>query len=408
MVEENIILETFLRLTSRTYPYGTESGLVDDMVEIGLFPSDLQKDKWGNYFYKIGESRTVFASHLDTVSKDQTDVVHTFDGNFIKTDGNTILGADDKAGVTILLHLIRNNIPGLYYFFVGEEVGCIGSGMASTRVDDFKGKYDRIISFDRRDTGSVITYQSSTRCCSDEFAEAICDGLNISGLDYNKDDTGVYTDSAEFTSIIPECTNISVGYYNEHTKTESQNIVHLEKLANACLFVNWEELPTQRDPATKEYKKYESWRYGTDYYDEFEERWLNDRSVANDNHYVGSSKTGWAPKDDGKYEDVDAEEYPEYTNYKKNRIQKDLDRERDLFYDNGSKTVKLNKKPENRDKVFSSGGFDNSNYYDCLIDKILDSELSREELDVVKDQYLDMTNENDKLFYSYLLGNVID
>jgi len=77
--KNNLILETFLRLTSRTYPHGTEDELVESMIEQGIFPVDLQKDVHGNYFYKIGESRTIFASHLDTVSKESTTVTHTFD-----------------------------------------------------------------------------------------------------------------------------------------------------------------------------------------------------------------------------------------------------------------------------------------------------------------------------------------
>ncbi len=32
------------------------------------------------------------------------------------------------------------------------------------------------------------------------------------------EDTGVLTDSAQFMGIVPECTNISVGYYDEHIK----------------------------------------------------------------------------------------------------------------------------------------------------------------------------------------------
>jgi hypothetical protein len=95
------------------------------------------------------------------------------------------LGADDKAGVTVLLWMIQNNIPGLYYFFIGEEVGCIGSGLAA-KYGNFKGNYDRIISFDRRDVGSIITFQSYSRCCSDAFANDLCSELNKSGLTIQK------------------------------------------------------------------------------------------------------------------------------------------------------------------------------------------------------------------------------
>ena len=251
---EDFVFETFLRLTSKTVPYGHEDVLVNSMRE--LFPKGMQKDEWGNYFYKVGDSRSIFAAHLDTVSKDYVTVTHVFDDNLIKTDGKTTLGADDKAGVTVLLWMIQNNVPGLYYFFIGEEVGCIGSGNAA-KFGFFKGNYDRIISFDRRDVGSVITFQSSSRCCSDDFADALCRELNQTRrMSYKKDTGGVYTDSAEFTHLVPECTNVSVGYYKEHTTNESQDILHLTNLAEACIKVDWEKLPTKRNPEAHEWKDY--------------------------------------------------------------------------------------------------------------------------------------------------------
>jgi hypothetical protein len=60
------------------------------------------------------------------------------------------------------------------------------------------------------------------------------------------DPTGVFTDSANFTELIPECTNVSVGYFNEHTHDELQNITYLEKLAKACVSANWDKLVVKR------------------------------------------------------------------------------------------------------------------------------------------------------------------
>ena len=149
------IKDTFLSLTTRTYPHGTEKELFH------LLSSDLKEDEFGNLFIKIGESDAMFTSHLDTATKALSDVKHVFDGDIIKTDGKSILGADDKAGVTIMLHMIENNIPGLYYFFLGEEVGCIGSKKVATvqKTDKIPG-INKVISFDRRGTGSIITFQS--------------------------------------------------------------------------------------------------------------------------------------------------------------------------------------------------------------------------------------------------------
>jgi len=243
------IKETFLLLTDRTYPYGNEPRLRK------FLPKNTQRDKHGNYFYKIGESKTIFACHLDTVSKKYEAITHVIDGKYIRSNGKTILGADDKAGMCVLLYMIEQNVPGIYYFFIGEEVGCIGSKAASSVKEDFN--YDSIISFDRRDTCSVITHQSWTRCCSDDFAKALCKEYNDLGLELIPDDTGVGTDSAQFTDIIPECTNISVGYYKEHTHEEHQDIDYLEKLCMASAIINWETLPTVRDPKIVEYKEYE-------------------------------------------------------------------------------------------------------------------------------------------------------
>jgi hypothetical protein len=71
---------------------------------------------------------------------------------------------------------------------------------------------------------------------------------------YLGDDTGVYTDTAEFVDTIPECTNISIGYMFEHTQNEELNIYHFTALAAAVLTVAWDALPTDRDPTVVESK----------------------------------------------------------------------------------------------------------------------------------------------------------
>ena len=245
------IKETFLKLTQRTIPYGFEE------LVLNLLPHNLQKDKFDNFYIKIGESNTIFTSHLDTASMGISDVKHVFDGDYIKTDGESILGADDKAGVTIMLYMINNNIPGLYYFFVGEEVGCIGSGNLAKEWND--KTYTKMVSFDRRGTKSIITHQSGKRTASDEFADSLSREFKKHGLKLEKDNTGVYTDSAEFKHLIPECTNISVGYYDEHRTTEKQDIVYLEKLCHACIKINWDNLVVKRDPKVIEETVYESY-----------------------------------------------------------------------------------------------------------------------------------------------------
>lgn len=241
------VKKKFLKLTSKTYPHGTETELKNHL------PNGFKEDGNGNYFIEIGNNpSTMFTCHLDTADRKQEKVKHVLDGNIIRTDGTSILGADDKAGMVVLLYMIEKNIPGLYYFFIGEERGCVGSSrLAKVWSKRPESNYiTKCISFDRRGTDSVITEQLYGVCCSLEFAKELSNNLNVveSSFNYRPDPTGIYTDSAQFTNLISECTNISVGYYNEHSHSERQDIRHLEKLCDAVCKIDWESLPVVKTP----------------------------------------------------------------------------------------------------------------------------------------------------------------
>lgn len=215
-------------------------------------------------------SRVLFSAHLDTVhSTDGMQVVHMNDRARVlhKTDGEP-LGADDGAGIWLMLHMIYAGVPGVYTFPVGEECGGVGSKGLALEYEDFLKGFDHAIAFDRRGTYSVITHQGCTRCCSDEFAETLSSALTAAMSDshfMSPDDTGVYTDTAEYTRIIPECTNISIGYANEHTGSEVLDVQYVMSLASACVRMDWANLPVKRDPAQVEKDEddywYESYKY---------------------------------------------------------------------------------------------------------------------------------------------------
>ena len=236
------IRRKFLQLTRNTVPYGNE-------IKVRKYlPKGYKKDEHGNYYITIGDKfTTMFTCHMDTACSYNKTVNHVHLGQYIGTDGKTILGADDKAGMVVLLYMIEKQVPGLYYFFIGEEVGCIGSTALASKF----GWPDimKVVSFDRRGTTSVITEQMFGKCCSDEFAIALSDALNSTGLglEFAPDNTGILTDSAQFVELVPECTNISVGYYDEHTTRECQDIQFLAKLCRAVTLINWESLPIVRD-----------------------------------------------------------------------------------------------------------------------------------------------------------------
>ena len=368
------VVQKFIDLTKRTYPHGTEELLLNQL------PRELEKDPDGNYFLKIGESKTIFACHLDTVSKTVDNVVHVIDGEYIKTNGKTILGADDKAGVVILLYLISKKIPGLYYFFLGEEVGCIGSTAAAKRKKDFKD-YNKMISFDRKNVSSVITYQSSLRCCSDDFANSLISEFAKSDLKFEKDEGGVYTDSAEFVEIIPECTNISVGYFNEHTVNEKQNIFFLEKLCRACVSVEWEKLSIKRNPSVKERRyKYNSTVYTAN------NNYSNNRNTT-PNYNKNKSSSNESVYYGDSYNSKNYKKRKRTRKYKNNEIKYD---EYEIYNEHG---ILVSQK--NNLSSFEGNEYNQSkNIYEPYISYFFDDDFTSEEVKLIKEQIGDYSKNN--------------
>lgn len=249
---KNKILSIWNELTDFTYIYGMEDEVFSIMQK--YINKKLSRDEYGNYYVTIGNSETLFVSHLDVVAKQKlkvTKIKYKKDNHrFVKTDGFTVLGADDKTGVVIMLNMISNNIPGTYYFLIGEEVGTIGSGLLYKEKGEYLSSFKRCVAFDRKGYGSIINRQMGEYCCSHEFVNSLASEFNKTGMDFKADSTGVWTDSAVFMGFIPECTNISVGYFNEHTYKEEQDIDYMLKLAETVINIDWENLPTVRTPKT--------------------------------------------------------------------------------------------------------------------------------------------------------------
>lgn len=286
------IKKLFCELTSHTYPDGKEKEMFH------LLPEGVETDQFGNKFLKIGESNSMFCSHLDTATAAYVKVNHVFEGKFIKTDGKSILGADDKAGVAVMSYMIENKIPGLYYFFLAEEVGCQGSKKLSTLWKEKKelfGKINKVVAFDRKAYKSIITHQFG-RTCSDEFAKDLSTKLNAldKAFVYEPDNTGLYTDSAQFRSFIPECTNISVGYFDQHMMIEKQDIEFLEKLCQAVIKIDWDSLVIKRDP---EKDNDHGTRYNTHTYNDEYSSYSRNKNNYSTNSYSKNSYSKSAKSD---------------------------------------------------------------------------------------------------------------
>jgi len=209
----------------------------------------VKADRIGNRYLAIGSAPTTLISC-------HTDTMHATSGmQKLKLKGDTlslakqtkgdVLGADDGAGVCIALQMIAAKVPALYVFHRGEEVGGIGSDFIAQHRPRFLDGIERAIAFDRRGYSDVITHQMLGRCCSDDFAW--CLALEL-GMHHEPCAFGTFTDTANYGDIVPECTNVSVGYRYEHTSRETLNIAYLEALIDKLICLNYDTLPTVRDP----------------------------------------------------------------------------------------------------------------------------------------------------------------
>lgn len=203
-----------------------------------------QVDWHGNIHVPIGQSTILWSAHTDTVHrKPGRQAVEIHKGQLRLTAQSarlsSCLGADDTVGCFILRRMILAQVPGHYVFHYGEERGGIGShALAEDPSWDFRA-FTHAIAFDRAGTSDVITHQAGGRCASTRFAQACADLLNAQDphFAYAPSARGIYTDTAEYTEQIPECTNISVGYTHAHTPDESVDIAHVFRLTHAMIAI---------------------------------------------------------------------------------------------------------------------------------------------------------------------------
>ncbi len=214
-------------------------------------------DDHQNCHVLIGDSPTViYSCHTDTVHRSQgrqrvhqsrADVMSV---SYFHRETSSCLGADDTAGVFLCREMVLARKPGHYIFHFGEEVGGIGSGDLARHTPALLGDAQIAIAFDRKGTADAITHQMCGRTCSDAFAESLSRELNelIPGGTYIPDPTGSYTDTAEYVRLIPECTNISVGYEYAHSSRETLDGRHVLALRTALLALDASKLIVERDP----------------------------------------------------------------------------------------------------------------------------------------------------------------
>lgn len=162
------------------------------------------------------KDKPIFVSHLDTVNRSDAE----FKKPLLIKDGKLsrpgyVLGADDRAGVNIML----NHIDDINFVFTYEEErGCIGAKSLALNKT-FKEQCTNgtfFVELDRRNGTDLIG--ATHGYCHKDLSDKL-----LKVLPNFKDVRGVLTDIDQFTGIM-QGVNLSVGYYDAHKNTEYLNI----------------------------------------------------------------------------------------------------------------------------------------------------------------------------------------
>jgi tripeptide aminopeptidase len=133
MVNEERLLDIFLSLVRIDSPSGQEAAIRDELVRrLKALDLEVCVDGTGNVLGRLeGEGEPLLLSaHMDTVPG--AGIQPLVNDGLVCSDGTTILGADDKSGLAVILEVLETHradgaSPAVEVALsVGEEVGLIG------------------------------------------------------------------------------------------------------------------------------------------------------------------------------------------------------------------------------------------------------------------------------------------
>ena len=165
----------------------------------------------------------LLSAHLDTVeaSPPRREIIQ--EGHILRSSAG-ILGADDRAGIAVILELLdflpRSRFKGTVKvaFTVEEEIGCLGS----REIDpDFLGDVIGAIVVDRRGNRDIVTSCAGRgRFCPDQYGRIFKEAGLLAGMPDWEMTPGGMSDAYVFALMGIPSVNLSVGYHHPHTKRE--------------------------------------------------------------------------------------------------------------------------------------------------------------------------------------------
>lgn len=171
------------------------------------------------FVYGKGTIPILLVAHMDTVHiKEPTNIF--YDDVYKVMWSPEGIGGDDRCGVYLIMRLLEDGYRPHVLFLEDEELGCVGAEKCVEVLRKPKVKF--IIEVDRRGKDDCVFYD----CFNTDFMEYI----QKFGF---KEAEGTYSDICVLSKVWDIASvNLSVGYYNEHTKYEYINLEEMKDTYN--------------------------------------------------------------------------------------------------------------------------------------------------------------------------------
>ena len=182
---------------------------------------DLGEDYLFAYYKGAKEENVMLTAHLDTVQNQKGAKViyvsHINNKHYLWSPNG--IGGDDRCGILVIKRLIEKGYKPTVLFCDKEEIGGVGSREFNEKYKD-KLNINCIIELDRKGNDNLVFYEENNK----EWKNYL---TNLTGW---KEEVGSFSDICNLYDLGCASVNLSVGYYNQHTKDE---YIVLEDLENS-------------------------------------------------------------------------------------------------------------------------------------------------------------------------------
>ena len=169
-----------------------------------------------DFVFAKGDIPIMLVAHLDTVHHLPAKQI-VFDRQQRLMWSPQGIGGDDRCGIYSILSIVRKGFRPYVLFTTDEEIGGVGATAFTKAYPQLPFKLKYIVELDRRGKDDCVFYD----CGNDEFMRYV----QSFGF---KEEYGTFSDISILSPQYDVASvNLSIGYYSEHTKTETINIGHM-------------------------------------------------------------------------------------------------------------------------------------------------------------------------------------